>query len=72
MTKRIKMTSPVLVLAQEVDLFKQYIPGAYHGRSLGVGARRRTRTGTPFRTTDFKSVASTNSARRANRLFTMG
>ena len=30
-----------------------------------LGARGRTRTGTSFRTTDFKSVASTNSATRA-------
>ena len=30
-----------------------------------IGARGRTRTGTIFRSTDFKSVASTNSATRA-------
>jgi hypothetical protein len=32
---------------------------------LNSGARCRTRTGTLLRITDFKSVASTNSAKRA-------
>ena len=32
---------------------------------VAIGAQDRTRTGTSFRTADFKSAASTNSATRA-------
>ena len=43
-----------------------------HSLVASNGARSRNRTGTFFRTTDFKSVASTNSATRAGFLAVEG
>ncbi len=46
------------------EKLEREVAGQHH-RSIVAGARGGTRTHTPLRTTDFKSVASANSATRA-------